>query len=409
MYIHKWYYGPYGGCFVPEILLPAILELEKTYLQIKKDKTFWLELNDLYTNYSWRPTPLYFASNLTKHFWTASFYVKREDLNHTWAHKINNVLWQILLARRMWKTRIITETGAWQNGLAVATVCAKFSLECCIYMWSIDVARQRPNVFLMERMWAKVIPVEDWTKTLKDAVSATLRDWITNVRTTHYCIWSALGPYPFPDMVRDFQAVIWKETKKQILKLSKALPSRIYTCVWGWSNSIWMFSSFLRNKQVELIWVEAWWVNLNQVGSHASRIQWIWAYDWIFQWYYTKLLQDSDWQISKTHSISAWLDYAWLWPQHCHLAQTKRVRYISASDEEAINAFNLVCKLEWIIPALESAHAYAWAFREASQMHKWDVVVINQSWRGDKDIFIVNQVIKDPSWKDFLSDELKRL
>ncbi len=403
------YFWKYWWTFIPEVLLPVIDEIEIAYSKLKKDKSFWEEFEWCLSNYSWRPTPLYYAENLSKHFNSAKIYIKREDLNHTWAHKINNVIGQILLAKRMWKKRIITETWAGQNWLAVATCAAKFWLESVIYMWEIDIERQRPNVCWMELMWSKVVPVSTWTKTLKDAVNAALRDWITNVDSSHYIIWSALWPSPFPSMVKDFQSVIWKEVKKQITKLEWRDPNYIFACVWWWSNSIWIFSSFLSNKSVNLIWVEAGGYDKSKKWQHASRFDWVWASDWIFQWYFSKVLQDEDGQVLPTHSVSAWLDYAWVWPEHAYLNEIKRVKYISANDKQAVDAFKLVASKEWIISALESAHAYAGAFSMIRKMKKSDIVVINQSGRGDKDIFIINSVLKPKNWNNFLKEELKRL
>ena len=405
----KKYYWKYGWVYVPEVLLPAIENVEKHYSILRKDKKFWKQLDYYFKNYSWRPTPLSFAENLTKHFWWPKIYIKREDLNHTWAHKINNVLGQMLLAKHMWKKRIITETWAGQNWLAVATCAAKFWFECIIYMWKKDIDRQQPNARWMKLLWATVVPVTNWTSTLKDAGNAALRDWITNVKDTHYVIWSALGPAPFPQMVKDFQSVIWKEAKMQIKKQEWRLADHIFACVWGWSNSIWIFSKFLNDKKVKLYWVEAWWENKSKIWKHAARIDWVWASDWIFQWYFSKVLQDNEGQVSNTSSVSAWLDYAWIWPEHAYLSETWRVKYISVNDKEAIDAFKLVASKEGIIPALESAHAFAWAFREIKKMRKWEIVIINQSGRGDKDIFIVNEALKDKTWIWFLEEELVRL
>lgn len=403
------YFWKYWWTYIPEVLLPVIEKIELEYASIKKDKSFWLEFKSCLESYSWRPTPLYYAKNLSEYFNTAKIYIKREDLNHTWAHKINNVVGQVLLAKRMWKKRIITETWAGQNWLAVATCAAKFWIESVIYMWEIDIERQRPNVCWMELLWSKVVSVKTWTRTLKDAVNAAMRDWITNVDSTHYVIWSALWPSPFPSMVRDFQSVIGKELKKQIRKIEWKDPDYIFACVWWWSNSIWIFSSFLKNKNVNLIWVEAWWYDKWKIWQHASRFDWVWASDWIFQWYLSKVLQDDDGQVLPTHSVSAWLDYAWVWPEHAYLNEIKRVKYISANDKEAVDAFKLLASKEGIISALESAHAYAWAFRLIKKMKRSDIVVINQSGRGDKDIFIINSVLKPKNWNTFLEQELKRL
>lgn len=395
------YFGDFGGRYVPEVLLPAIEQTQKIWDESKNDSTFWDEFLHYAKTYIGRPSPLYYAENISKKLGGAKIFVKREDLNHTGAHKINNALGQALLVKRMGKNRVITETGAGQNGVATATVCAKFGFDCIVYMGEEDIARQRPNVFWMEQMGAKVVPVLSGTKTLKDAVNEALRDWITNVSDTHYVIGSALGPHPFPEMVREFQRIIGREAKQQIVELDGKLPTKVIACVGGGSNSIGIFSDFLDEK-VELIGVEAGGLGTHS-GKHAARF----ANEkdaklGIVQGYKSIFLENSDGQLSHTHSVSAGLDYAGVGPEHAFLHDIGRVNYTSATDEEAIAALKMVMKEEGMIPALESSHAWAEAIKQAPTMKKDESIIINQSGRGDKDIFIIADALADKNWFEFL-------
>lgn len=396
------YFGEFGGKYVPEVLLPAIEQTQNAWDSVKNDQSFWDEYHHLAKTYIGRPSALYYAENITKKLGGAKIYVKREDLNHTGAHKINNALGQALLVKRMGKKRVITETGAGQNGVAVATVCARFGFDCTIYMGEEDIARQRPNVFWMERMGAKVVPVISGTKTLKDAVNEALRDWITNVEDTHYMVGSALGPAPFPEMVREFQRIIGKEAKTQILEAEHSLPSAIIACVGGGSNSIGIFADFIEDSQVQLIGVEAGGKGIT-TSHHAARF----ANDHdarvgIVQGYKSIFLQNEDGQLSPTDSVSAGLDYAGIGPEHAYLHQTGRVLYTSATDDEALAALKLVMKEEGMIPALESSHAWAEVIKKAPTMQKDEIIIVNQSGRGDKDIFIIADALGDDKWFEFL-------
>ena len=400
------HFGIFGGRYAPEVLIPALEEVEKTFEEAKQDLQFEKDFIDLTQNYSGRPTPLYFAKNLTKHFGGAQIYIKREDLNHTGAHKITNALGQGLLVERMGKKRIIAETGAGQHGVATATVAAKLGLECRIYMGIDDSKRQRPNVFWMEQMGSEVFPVEEGMKTLKDAVNAAMRDWITNVEDTHYLLGSALGAHPFPEMVRYFQSIIGKEVKQQIQAQAGRLPDYCIACVGGGSNSIGLFHEFIGNKEVELIGVEAGGLGI-EANDHAARFAGENGDIGIFQGYKSYVLQTEDGQIDKTHSVSAGLDYAGVGPEHSHLFDTKRVKYTYALDKNVIAALKLSMQEEGIIPALESSHAFAEAFKLAPTLSKDKIIVINQSGRGDKDIFIIAEALKDQKWNDFLKEQIK--
>lgn len=397
---NRGYYGNFGGAFLPEILVATFDALETSFEDIKADPAFWDEYSALMSSYSCRPTPLTFAANLTREFNGAKIYIKREDLNHTGAHKANNVMGQGLMVRKMGKKRVIAETGAGQHGVATATMAAKFGFDCTIYMGETDVLRQRPNVFWMEQLGAIVVPVKDGTRILKDAINEAFRDWVTNMGTTHYVLGTACGPHPFPEMVSYFQSIIGKEARQQILKIEGKLPSRVYACVGGGSNALGLFSGFL-NDPVELIGVEAGGLGLNS-GRHASRLCSKDARPGIAQGYKTYFLQDDDGQMKETHSISAGLDYVGVSPILSHMHETGRARFESATDDEVIAALKLTMKKEGIIPALESAHAFARAFKEAPGLSKEDVIIINQSGRGDKDIFTVAEAFNDPKWKDFI-------
>lgn len=379
---HSGKYGNYGGKFVPETLISAIHELEKTYLEKKNDPQFIAELNDLQNEYNGRPTPLTFAKRLTDYFGKGKIYLKREDLCHTGAHKLNNALGQILLAKILGKKRIIAETGAGQHGVATATVCAKFGMECVVYMGETDIERQKPNVFRMQLLGAKVRPVSSGSKTLKDATNEAIRDWVTNVENTHYIIGSVVGPHPYPMIVRDFQSIIGRETKEQILKTENRLPNYILACVGGGSNAIGIFYPFI-NDQVSLIGIEAGGFGID-TNKHCATLTL--GEPGIFQGMKTYLLQDSDGQVSEVHSISAGLDYPGVGPEHSHLKDLKRVEYKSITDDEAIEAVSLLTKMEGIIPALETAHAVAYLNKLMPETNKDDIVVVNISGRGDKDL-----------------------
>ncbi|MCK5328236.1 MAG: tryptophan synthase subunit beta, partial [Candidatus Latescibacteria bacterium] len=359
------HFGIYGGRFVPETLMPALEELERAYAQAKEDPAFEEELSHLLREYVGRPTPLYFARRLTEHLGGAKIYLKREDLCHTGAHKINNALGQVLLARRMGKRRIIAETGAGQHGVATATVAAMFGLECEIYMGTEDMERQALNVFRMRLMGAKVIPVDSGSRTLKDAINEALRDWVTNVETTHYLLGSVLGPHPYPMMVRDFQRVIGREAKEQVLEQEGRLPDHLVACVGGGSNSIGLFHEFLDDASVRMTGVEAGGLGIAS-GKHAARFQT--GSLGVFQGGKIYILQDEDGQIALTHSVSAGLDYSGVGPEHCLLKDRNRVDYTYVTDEEALEAFRLLSELEGIIPALESAHAVAYTQKLAPKM-----------------------------------------
>lgn len=395
----KGHFGKYGGRYVPEMLIPALEELEKAYENAKKDPKFKKEFRNLLENYAGRPTPLTFAKNLTEKLGGAKIYLKNEGLNHTGAHKITHCIGQAILAKRMGKKRLIAETGAGQHGLATATVAAKFGFSCTIYMGEVDVARQRPNVFLMEQLGAKVIPVAYGNKTLKDAVNAALKDWIENVTDTHYLLGSVVGPHPYPTMTADFQSIVGKEVKRQIKKETGTLPDYIIACVGGGSNAMGVFGAFIKEKSVKLIGVEAGGKG-KKTGEHASRFYG--GSVGVVEGYKSYFLQDSDGQIQKTHSISAGLDYAGIGPQLAYLKDIGRVKFESVNDKEVLQAFSLLAKTEGIIPALESSHAVAHAVRLAPTLGKNKIIVVNISGRGDKDLFIIAKALGDKGFMDFL-------
>jgi tryptophan synthase beta chain len=382
-------FGAYGGRYVPETLMAALEELEHAYDEAKADSAFQAELDDLLRNYCGRPTPLYFAKRLTEQCGGAKIYLKREDLLHTGAHKINNALGQGLLARRMSKKRIIAETGAGQHGVATATVCALFGLECVIYMGEEDMRRQELNVYRMRLLGAEVRGVSGGSATLKDAINEAMRDWVTNVRTTYYILGSALGAHPYPTMVRDFHRVIGREAKAQMLEREGRLPTAIVACVGGGSNAIGAFYEFLPDKQVQLIGVEAGGRG-TALGQHAARFQKIGGGSpGVLQGTYSYVLQDEAGQVSSTHSVSAGLDYASVGPEHAMLHDSGRASYVSCSDDAALKATVTLSRTEGIVPALESAHAVAEAIRLAPVMAKSDVLMVNLSGRGDKDMGIL--------------------
>ncbi len=385
------HFGPYGGRYVPEVLMSPLEELEQAYLEARQDPAFQKELQDLLRNYAGRPTPLYFARRLTETLGGARIYIKREDLLHTGAHKINNCLGQILLARRMGKKRVIAETGAGQHGVATATVCALFGLECVVYMGQEDMRRQSLNVFRMRLLGAKVVGVASGSRTLKDAISEAMRDWVTNVSTTHYLLGSALGAHPYPTIVRDFQSVIGEEASRQIREAEGRSPDAVFACVGGGSNAIGIFSAFLPDEKVRLIGVEAGGRG-GALGEHAARFAG--GSPGVLQGAYSYLLQDEDGQVASTHSVSAGLDYALVGPEHAWLHDRGRAEYVSVGDQEALDAARTLSRIEGLLPALESAHAVAEAIRRAPAA-KGQIYLINLSGRGDKDMDIYRQNMKD--------------
>ena len=384
-------FGVYGGRYVPETLMAALEELEQAYEKAKRDRAFHRELDELLRNFAGRPTPLFFARRLTEQLGGAKIYLKREDLLHTGAHKINNCLGQALLVERMGKHRVIAETGAGQHGVATATVCALLGFECVVYMGTEDMRRQELNVFRMRLLGAEVRGVDSGSRTLKDAINEAMRDWVTNVRTTHYLLGSVLGAHPYPTMVRDFHKVTGREARAQILRAEGKLPKAIIACVGGGSNSIGIFYEFIKDKKVRLIGVEAGGRGI-RLGEHAARFSG--GSPGVMQGTYSYVLQDEAGQISTTHSISAGLDYPSIGPEHAWLKDTGRAEYVSASDVEALDACTLLARTEGIIPALESAHAVAEAIKRAPRMKKSDVLMVNISGRGDKDIGILRENLK---------------
>jgi len=384
-------FGVYGGRYVPETLMAALEELEREYEKARRDRKFHQRLDYLLKHYAGRPTPLFFARRLTEKLGGAKLYLKREDLLHTGAHKINNCLGQVLLVERMGKHRVIAETGAGQHGVATATVCALFGFECVVYMGTEDMRRQELNVFRMRLLGAEVRAVDSGSRTLKDAINEAMRDWVTNVRTTHYLLGSVLGAHPYPTMVRDFHRVIGREARAQILKAEGKLPKAIIACVGGGSNSIGIFYDFLKDKKVELIGVEAGGRG-EALGQHAARFRG--GSPGVLQGTYSYVLQDKSGQIAATHSVSAGLDYPSIGPEHAMLKDTGRAEYLPASDAEALEATTVLARTEGIIPALESAHAVAEAIKRAPRMKKSDVVLVNISGRGDKDIGILRENLK---------------
>jgi tryptophan synthase beta chain len=380
-------FGDFGGRFVSETLMPLILDLETEYERAKTDAGFWAEMDDLWKHYVGRPSPLYFAERLTERLGGAKVYFKRDELNHTGAHKINNVLGQILLARRMGKQRIIAETGAGQHGVATATVCARFGLKCVVFMGATDVERQKPNVFRMKLLGAEVVPVTSGRGTLKDAMNEALRDWVTNVTETFYCIGTVAGPHPYPAMVRDFQSIIGKETRAQMLEREGRLPDTLVACIGGGSNAMGLFHPFLDDRQVRIIGVEAGGRGVDERMEHAASLTG--GRPGVLHGNRTYLLQDADGQIIEGHSISAGLDYPGIGPEHAWLHDVGRVEYVSVTDAEALEAFRLSCVTEGIIPALEPAHALAHVAKIAPDLPSDNLLVMNLCGRGDKDIFAV--------------------
>ena len=386
----KGHFGIFGGRYVAETLMPLILAVESAYNQAREDPTFQSELNDLLCHYAGRPSPLYYAQRLTEHFGGAKIYFKRDELNHTGSHKINNCLGQILLAKKMGKKRIIAETGAGQHGVAVATVAALFDLPCVIYMGATDVERQQPNVFRMKLLGAEIIPVNSGSKTLKDAMNDALRDWVSNVDDTFYIIGTVAGPHPYPTMVRDFQSIIGNETREQMLAAEDKLPDTLVACIGGGSNSIGLFHPFLDEPSVAMHGVEAAGKGI-ETGAHAASLSG--GRPGVLHGNRTYLLQDGDGQIADAHSISAGLDYPGIGPEHAWLKDIERIDYFSATDKEALEAFRLCAELEGIIPALEPAHALAHTGKIAHKLSKDHVICMNMCGRGDKDIFTVAKLL----------------
>lgn len=401
------YFGEYGGRYVDKALLPILSEIEEFFKECIKSDDFWNEYYDILNHFVGRPTPLLFAENATKALGGANIYLKLECLANTGAHKINNAIGQALLAKKMGKTRIIAETGAGQHGIATACVCARLGLDCEIYMGEIDIERQQPNVFWMEMFGAKVIPVTTGTKTLTDAVDEAFRVWATRTQDTYYLIGSALGPSPYPDMVREFQSIIGMEAKKQFIQMNNKLPDILIACVGGGSNSIGFFNEFIEEPNVKLIGVEAGGKG-SEVGEHAIRMTGTKGTVGAIQGYKSRFLQDGKGKLLPTHSISAGLDYAGIGPQLAYLGESGRIHFTSATDDEVINAVKFFAKHEGIIPALESSHGLAEAIKLAPTLDKDTNIIVNVSGRGDKDIFITAKAINKGKWFDFLEDELKR-
>lgn len=397
------YYGEFGGTFLPEILAATIAELQACFRECKQDPAFWAEYVELLRSYSGRPTPITYLENLSNKLGGARIYVKREDLNHTGSHKVNNVMGQGLICKRLGKKRVIAETGAGQHGFATATMAARFGYQCKIYMGAVDVARQRPNVFWMENLGAEVVAVQDGQRTLKDAINECLRDWVTNMADTHYVLGTACGPHPFPEMVSFFQSIIGKEAREQIVQEAGKLPDRVFACVGGGSNAIGIFQGFM-DDDVELVGVEAGGHG-PESGLHAARLAYNDASVGVAQGFKTYFLQNDDGNMLETHSIAAGLDYIGVNPILADQWQKGRVRFEAATDEEVRETLKLVMRTEGLIPALESTHAFARALAEAPNMSGEEVILINQSGRGDKDIFTVADAIDDDHWKQFIKDK----
>jgi len=394
------YFGEFGGAYVPEILHSTFNDLGEAFSEARDDPAFWEEYVHVLSTYSCRPTPITFAENLTRYFGGPRIFIKREDLNHTGAHKLNNVIGQGLLVKRMGKTRVIAETGAGQHGVATATMAAKFDLSCTVYMGETDVQRQRPNVFWMERLGARVVPVTVGNRTLKDAINEAFRDWVSRMDDTHYVLGTACGPHPYPEMVSFFQSIVGQEARRQIIKGQGRLPTRVYACVGGGSNALGIFSGF-PDDPVELVGVEAGGEGLKS-GRHAARLASSDGAVGVAQGYKTYFLQDSDGQMKGTHSVAAGLDYVGVSPILSSLWQEGSVRFESVVDSEVMDALSLTLKKEGLAPALESAHAFAQAFKEAPGLSSDDMILINQSGRADKDIFTVADAFNDAQWQEFI-------
>jgi len=395
------FYGDFGGAFTPEVLHETLAELRVAFEEVRHDPEFWKSYVEMLSTYTGRPTPVTYCDNLTRRFGGARIYVKREDLNHTGAHKVNNVMGQGLLVRRMGKRRVIAETGAGQHGVATATMAARLGLACTIYMGEEDIARQHPNVFWMKQLGAEVVAVTEGTRTLKDALNACLRDWAESMDDTHYVLGTVCGPHPFPQIVTYFQSIIGQEARQQMLDLTGELPNRVYACVGGGSNASGIFSGFLDDPSVELVGVEAGGKGIES-GQHAARLAGGKGRPGVAQGYKSVFLQNDEGLMQDTYSVAAGLDYIGVGPMLADLHQQGRVRFESATDSEVVEALRLTMRSEGIIPALESSHAFAAAFREASSLSSADAILINQSGRGDKDIFTVADALDDEGWKDFI-------
>ena len=404
----KGYFGDFGGAFVPEILRTTLDELITTFEEARRDPLFWDDFVQVMGTYSCRPTPITYLENLSETLGGARMYLKREDLNHTGAHKINNVMGQGLLVKRMGKPRVIAETGAGQHGVATATMAARLGLECKVYMGAVDVERQRPNVFWMEQLGAEVVAVEAGSATLKDAINECLRDWAFSMADTHYVLGTVSGPHPFPQIVAYFQRLIGEESRRQMLDMTGQLPDRVYACVGGGSNATGMFLAFLDDADVELVGVEAGGQGLES-GKHAARLAGTDGAPGVAQGYKTYFLQDDEGQMRHTHSVSAGLDYIGVSPILAHLHECERVRFEAATDDEVIAALRQLMTSEGIIGALESTHAVAGAMREVPHMNPDQNVLINLSGRGDKDIFTIGDALEDANWRRFLKDKASRL
>ena len=398
------YYGEFGGSFLPEILTTTVEELRDCFYECKKDPSFWEEFVTLMQQYSGRPTPVTHLKNLSEKLGGAQIFAKREDLNHTGSHKVNNVMGQGLLCKRLGKKRVIAETGAGQHGFATATMAARMGFECKIYMGAVDVARQRPNVFWMENLGASVYAVEDGQKTLKDAINECLRDWVTNMADTHYVLGTACGPHPFPEVVSYFQSIIGMEAREQIQKQTGKLPDKVFACVGGGSNAMGLFQGFLEDDEVELVGCEAGGHG-EGLGNHAARIAYEDSSIGVAQGYKTYFIQNKDGNMQETHSVAAGLDYVGVSPILAHLGKEGRVRFAAATDQAVTDALRLTMSTEGLIPALESTHAFATAIAEAPKMNKDEIILINMSGRGDKDIFTVADALVDENWKKFIRNK----
>lgn len=397
------YYGEYGGRYVPELLIPVLDELRDCFNGVKNDEAFFNEYYSLLKEFCGRETPLTYAKNLTEYFGKGRIFIKREDLNHSGAHKINNVMGQAMIMKKLGKTRVIAETGAGQHGVATAVMAAKMGFDATIYMGAEDVARQYPNVFWMRNLGAKVVAVEDGTATLKDAINEAMRDWASNFEDTHYCLGTTCGPHPFPEMVTYFQSVISKEIKKQLKERENRLPDRVYACLGGGSNSMGAFYEFLDDESVKLIGVEAGGKG-EESGMHAARIAYKTGKTGVAQGYKTIFLQNEDGQMKDTWSISAGLDYIGVSPISAYLSEIGRLNVEAATDDEVIEAFKLVSRKEGIIPALESSHAFAAMIRDIEKTEKDEIIVVNMSGRGDKDIFNIGEALRDADWMKFVKE-----
>lgn len=404
-YEREGYFGEFGGAYIPEILKSTVDELKAEFKKAKEDPAFWQEYVALLKEYCGRPTPITHLKNLSDKLGGAQIYVKREDLNHTGAHKANNVMGQGLLVKRMGKKRVIAETGAGQHGVATATMAAKLGLECTIYMGAVDVKRQRPNVFWMEQMGATVVPVEKGQQTLKDAINECLRDWVDSMDDTHYALGTACGFHPFPEMVSWFQSIIGIESKDQIQTLAGKLPDKVFACVGGGSNAMGVFQGFIDHPEVELVGCEGGGKGM-ELGMHAARLVKGSTSSVGVSGYKTMFIQTDEGQMEHTHSVAAGMDYVGVSPILAHMAKEGTARFEAPTDKEVVEALKLTMKNEGLIPALESSHAFAQAYKEAPKMRKDQVILINQSGRGDKDIFTVAEALEDPKWVDFLKSKV---